>query len=151
MSDEAQEAGSAPKPSTDDFVEAAWDVAVIPGENISIHYRVSPKDPKNSITSVSASVVEMRNHMVVHSFFGSTTSDSLAPKEGQGALGDTGADLTVFDDYKGSEGSSLVAILAGTVRTGEDQQNYFFSKPVELGAVEQNEGTDGESSSDEEE
>ncbi len=134
MSDEAPEA--TPAPSTDEFVEANWDVAVIPGENISIHYRVLPLSEVNCITSVSASVVEKADGVVMHSFFGCTVSDSLAPKAGQGMVGDTGADISVFHNHHFKD-SGLEAILAGTVRTEHGPANFFFSRPVDISEVEQ--------------
>ena len=132
MSDETNDGVAAPEPSSDDFVVANWDVTVLPGENISIHYRVSPKSDEDSVTSVSASVVEMKDGMVMHSFLGSSASDSLAPKPGQGMVGDTGADVSVFHGHEIT--GELAAILAGTVRSGESIQNFYFSRPVTLEA-----------------
>ena len=43
MSENHTEA-SAPEPETDGTVSAHWGVAVIPGENVSIHYTVTPVD-----------------------------------------------------------------------------------------------------------
>lgn len=134
MSDEQNEA-QAPEASQDDHVKAEWDVTVLPGENISIHYRVTPLQDTAAVSSVSASVVEKKDGMIVHSFLGSTCSDSLNPKPGQGMVGDVGSDVSVFHGHEVQ--GELSAVLAGTVRDGEHTLNFYFTKPVDLTEVEQ--------------
>jgi len=79
----------------DDNVTADWVVAVIPNENVSIHYTVAPKDEKDAITSVTTSFTLQRDQMVVHTFAGSTTQELISPKAGQGATGDCGVDAAI--------------------------------------------------------
>ncbi len=111
---------------SDDNVTADWVVTVIPNENVSIHYTVAPKDEKDAITSVTTSLTLQKDHMVVHTFAGSTTRELISPKAGQGATGDSGVDAAVFPAKP--EGD-LVAVLAGTLRKGEETANFFFSRP----------------------
>ena len=115
--------------SSDDHVEARWDVSVLPNDAVSIHYTVSPKDAKNAITSVSTSFVLLKKGMVFHNFAGSTTQELIAPRAGQGASGDCGVDTSVFSKFNAGQ---LAAILAGTVRIGEgddaETRNFFFQK-----------------------
>ena len=113
---------------SDANVTADWAVAVIPDENVSIHYAVAPKDAENAVTSVTATFVLKKDHMVVHTFAGSTNTDLIAPRAGQGVTGDAGVDASVFPAEPDGE---LTAILAGTVRTGEETANYFFEKPFD--------------------
>ncbi|MEM1205118.1 MAG: hypothetical protein AAGN66_17945 [Acidobacteriota bacterium] len=113
---------------SDDLVNARWDVAVIPNENVSIHYVVEPKNAEDAVTSVTASLVLEDSGMVTHTYAGATTSELIAPKAGQGATGDVGVDSTVFpSDVEGQ----LTAVLAGTVRHGEDWHNFFFKRPFD--------------------
>ena len=114
---------------SDGNVTADWQVVVVPHENVSIHYRVSPEDGKDAITSVTTSFVLKRNHMVVHTFAGSTATELIEPKAGQGSSGDCGVDTAVFPAEPDGD---LYAVLAGTIRKGEETVNYFFEKPFEL-------------------
>ena len=126
---------TAPEPSTDDNVTARWEVTVLPEENISIHYQVTPKDEKDAVSSVSGSVVEKKDGMVMHSFFGSTASDVLAARPGQGMTGDVGADVSVFHGHEMQ--GELFAVLAGTIRQGEQTSTFYFTRPVDLTVVDQ--------------
>ena len=110
---------------TDDLVRARWDVAVIPNENVSIHYQVSPVNGDDAVTSVTGSFVLKKDHMVQHTYAGSTTSELISPKAGQGATGDVGVDSAVFPAEPDGE---LYAVLAGTVRHGDAWHNFFFER-----------------------
>ena len=117
-----------PAPESDDYVEALWSVAVIPNENVSIHYTVKPKNEENSVTSVTTSYVLRKDGMVHDTFAGSTQTALIDPMAGQGATGDSGVDVSVFPKDPDGE---LAAILAGTVKTAEGTENFFFSKPFD--------------------
>ena len=110
---------------SDGNVTADWQVAVIPNENVSIHYIVAPVDGNDAVTSVSASFVLMKDGLLQHSYAGSSTQELISPKAGQGVTGDCGVDSSVFPAERDGE---LVAILAGTARKGETTVNYFFEK-----------------------
>ncbi len=138
MSDEKTPAGAAEPTapnnlSSDDLVEARWDITVIPNDAVSIHYTVSPKSADDAITSVSASFALMENHVVLHNYAGSSTQDLIAPRPGQGATGDMGVDVSVFGDH---DKKALVGILAGTVRHGEEVQGFFFSRSFDPSEVD---------------
>ncbi|MEM8934705.1 MAG: hypothetical protein AAGE94_26150 [Acidobacteriota bacterium] len=120
-----------PAPDTDGKVDALWSVAVLPGESVSIHYRVTPSDASHSIRSLSTSFAWAVHGMIEHTFAGSTTNETMEPRDGQGAVGDMGVDLTVFSNLPESSGQ-LEAVLAGVVDTGEGSANFLFTKPVHL-------------------
>ena len=120
-----EHAGNAPEPETDGVVNAHWSVAVIPNENVSIHYSVAPVNAEDAVTSVTTSFVLMKDHMIQDTFAGSTMQDLVAPKAGQGSVGDTGVDSTVFPAEPDGQ---LTAVLSGTARQGENTVNFFFSK-----------------------
>ena len=127
---QAQAKAAASNLESDDLVEARFSVTVMPQESVSAHFQVAPKDEKNAVTSVTVSFVKQHNGMVTHSFGGSTVQELLAPRDGQGAAGDSGVDVAVFagnDD----EGDHFV-VLAGTVRTEEGPQNFYFSRQFYL-------------------
>lgn len=128
MSEEQAQAPPSSLSEADENVTARWSVAVIPNENVSIHYEVSPNNEENAITSVTTSFALMKDHMVQHTFGGSTIHDLINPRAGQGSIGDSGVDSTVFPAKPDGE---LVAILSGTVRTGETTANFFFQKPFD--------------------
>ena len=109
--------------SSDDFVEARWEVTTIPNESVSIHYTVSPKKPEHAVTSVSTSFVLLKKGVVFHTFAGSSVQELIEPRAGQGAKGDCGVDTSVFSRFNAGR---LAAILAGTVRIGEDALHTFF-------------------------
>ncbi len=127
MSDDHTET-AAPAPEADDNVSAHWGVAVIPGENVSIHYTVTPTNEENAITSVTTSYALKKDGMVMDTYAGSTQSALLEPKPGQGCTGDSGVDSGVFPKEPDGE---LTAILAGTVRVGEETRNFMFTKPFD--------------------
>ncbi|MCP3958941.1 MAG: hypothetical protein GY719_13900 [bacterium] len=121
--------GQAPDNSErDGNVNAEWQVVVIPNENVSIHYMVAPADEKDAVTSVTASFVLKKDHMVVHTYAGSTTTELISPKAGQGATGDSGVDSAVFPAEPDGD---LYAVLAGTIRKGEETVGYFFERPFD--------------------
>lgn len=132
----------------DEAVEARFDVAVLPDENVSIHYTVWPKDESNAILSVTAAFVLERDGMVVHDFAGATTAELKEPRDGQGATGNVGVDVRVFggDHPEGK----LMALLTGTVRVGEegDSLSYFFKRPVDLTVFENPADEAGEAEAD---
>lgn len=139
MSDEEQttpEPSAAPDPQdapdslsqTDGVVNARWSVAVIPNENVSIHYVVSPIGAESAVTSVTTSFALMKDHMVNKTYGGSTAQELVAPKAGQGSIGDSGIDSTVFPAEPDGQ---LVAILSGTVNDGKEPKNFFFSRPFD--------------------
>ena len=123
MSEEHE--AKAPEPESDGVVNAHWSVAVIPNENVSIHYSVAPVNAEDAVTSVTTSFVLMKDHMVQDTFAGSTTQDLISPKAGQGSVGESGVDSTVFPAEPAGQ---LAAVLSGTVRQGEDTVNFFFTK-----------------------
>ncbi len=122
---ENQTEATAPAPETDDHVSAQWGVAVIPGENVSIHYTVTPITEEGAITSVTTSCALKKDGMVVDTYAGSTQQALIDPKPGQGAFGDSGVDSGVFPKEPDGE---LTAILAGTVKTGEETANFLFTR-----------------------
>ena len=65
---------------------------------------------------------------MVHTYAGSTTQELISPRAGQGATGDCGVDASVFPAEPDGE---LTAILAGTVRKGEETHNFFFERPFD--------------------
>lgn len=113
---------------SDGNVTAKWEVAVIPNENVSIHYLVTPDAKEDAVTSVSTTFALKKDHLVVHTYAGATTQDVIDPKAEQGVLGDCGVDAAVFP---ATPDGDLVAILAGTVRKGEGIANFFFEKPFD--------------------
>jgi len=122
---ENQEA-KAPRPDTDDLVEAQWQVAVIPNENVSIHYTVKPRNEEDAITSVTGAFVLAKNGVVFNNYAGATAQELMSPRSGQGMTGDVGVDSSVFKDRE--EGLQPTAILSGTVRHGEEVANFFFKR-----------------------
>ena len=128
-SEEHTEAKAPDNTETDGNVVADFVVSVVPEETVSIHYTVRPADATDAVTSVSTSFALKKNHMVVHTYAGSTTTELIEPKDGQGATGNTGVDTSVFSEDPDGE---LYAILAGTVRKGDETLNFFFEKPFEV-------------------
>lgn len=101
MSDETatEEPGEAKAPDhtmSDGNVTADWRVVVLPGENVSIHYTVAPKDAGDAITSVTTSFTLQKNHMVERTYAGSTFQDLISPRAGQGAVGNSGSTSRSF-------------------------------------------------------
>ncbi len=113
---------------SDDHVIANWTVAVIPNENVSIHYLVTPRNESDAVTSVTTTFALKKDQMVVHTYAGATTQDLISPRAGQGVTGDCGVDASVFPAEVDGD---LVAVLAGTVRTGETIANFYFEKPFD--------------------
>ncbi|MEO1084032.1 MAG: hypothetical protein AAFY88_07305 [Acidobacteriota bacterium] len=111
---------------SDDFVNAKFQVTLIPGENVSAHFSVLPKDSAHAVTSVTLSFVQKHEGIVVHSFAGSTVQEAIEPRDGQGAAGDAGVDVAVFNGRP--EDGDLFAVLAGTVKTADGPANFFFSR-----------------------
>ncbi|MEM1179332.1 MAG: hypothetical protein AAGM22_13365 [Acidobacteriota bacterium] len=130
VTDEAATEAAAKSVISDDFVTAKFQLTIIPLENVSAHFAVTPTNDKNAVTSVTVSFVQKDNGMVVHSFAGSTVQEAIAPRGGQGAMGDVGVDVAVFNGRP--EDGELYAVLAGTVRTEEGPHNFFFSKEFAL-------------------
>lgn len=136
MSEEHEHATEAEHPAatanneSDDYVTSRFSVAVIPGESVSSHFTVTPKDPKNAVTSVTLSFVQQHEGVVIHSFAGSTVQEAVEPRDGQGAMGDSGVDVAVFNGR--DQDGDLFSVLAGTVRTEDGPRSFFFRRPFFL-------------------
>jgi hypothetical protein len=125
---EGQKAAAAAQVDSDGAVDAKWSVAVEPRERVSIHYRVTPAGDGKAVTSVTASLVEMKDGMVMDTFAGATVTATLDPREGQGLTGDTGAQFAVFANRGFGQ---VAAVLAGIVETEDGPRNFFFWRPVD--------------------
>ena len=109
----------------DEWVRARWQLTVVPDESVSVAFSVWPKNRTDRVTSVNVSFDQVVDGMVKHSFCGASGNGLLESREGQGLTGDLGVDVAVFRRVPAEQ---LHAILAGTVRRGEETENYYFSR-----------------------
>ncbi len=124
----AEKAAAENQTENDGFVEAKWAVAVVPKQTVSLHFRVAPTGQGKAVTSVTASLVEMKDGMVMDTFAGATVNALIDAKDGQGLTGDMGADYTVFSNRGFGQ---VAAVLAGIVNTDDGPRNYFFWRPID--------------------